>query len=151
MASITVTTPRDSHSDSTLISLRERSNETADRSKSARSRRMSPWTRVASSTATRISTIRSSRLEASSPTGALRSAKYRSSLLAEDGPLAGSTVSTPPELRNAKGLGAVAVRVAPSARIGRNRHGSAEVRRQEVRYTAAVPSHSLGWVRMLLS
>src|SRR4029450_9752136 len=66
-ASTTSTTPmtaRDSHSDSTRTSLRDRSNEIDDRSKRLASRRMSRGARAAS-TETRISTIGSSQLRSS--------------------------------------------------------------------------------------
>ena len=57
------------------------SNEMDDRSSGAERRGSSSFAPVASATATRISTIRSSRVEASSPTETLRSARYCSNPL----------------------------------------------------------------------
>jgi hypothetical protein len=54
--STTPMTVRDSHSEATRTSFRDRSNEIDERSKSLASRRTSSGTRVSSSTATRIST-----------------------------------------------------------------------------------------------
>jgi len=55
--------------------------------------------------------------------------------------LAGSTDSTPPALRNAKGLGAAEMRVAPPERIGRNRVDSVDKRCATL---PRFPSHSFG-------
>src|SRR5689334_12131280 len=54
---ITLTIERDSHSERTRTSLRDRSNETDDRSNSSARRCSSPRAPAASATATRISTI----------------------------------------------------------------------------------------------
>src|SRR5581483_7732295 len=72
--SITATTDRDSHSDRTRISLCVPSKDTDERPNNAARRPSKPCAWAASWTATRISTIWLSQLEASSPPARLRSA-----------------------------------------------------------------------------